>query len=104
MERHILKERTSSCPISSSGSQEVPTLAPLCKPYRHRRPNSLISCVSLARLSILGTGFPFGYTPVGPDNPDTLPSPNQNVTAGQSTRGNKEQTENSCHMLYNTIE
>ena len=40
MERHILREGTSSCPISSSGSQGVPTLAPPCKPYRQRRPNA----------------------------------------------------------------
>ena len=40
MERHILREMTSSCPISSSRSQEVPMLAPPCKPYRQRRPNA----------------------------------------------------------------
>ena len=40
-ERHILKEGTSSCPISSSWSQGVPTLAPSCKPYPQRRPRRL---------------------------------------------------------------
>ena len=34
--RHILTEETSSCPIPSSGSQGVPTLAPPCKPCRQR--------------------------------------------------------------------
>ena len=40
-------------PKSFSGSQGVPTLASPCKPYRQRRPNPLIGCVSLARLQIL---------------------------------------------------
>ena len=35
----ILREVTSSCPISSSWSQLVLKLAPPCKPYRQRRPN-----------------------------------------------------------------
>ena len=34
MERHILREETSSCPISSSESLRVPALAPPCKPRR----------------------------------------------------------------------
>ena len=38
--RDILREGTSSCPISSSWSQGMPTLAPACKPYRQRRPNA----------------------------------------------------------------
>ena len=40
MERHILRKGTSSCPISSSGSQGAPTFAPPCKLYRQRRPNA----------------------------------------------------------------
>ena len=40
MERHILKEGTSSCPISSSWGQGVPKLAPPYKPYRQRRDNA----------------------------------------------------------------
>ena len=40
MERHILREGTSSSPISSSWSQGVPKLAPHCKLYRQRWSNS----------------------------------------------------------------
>ena len=40
MERHILREGISSCPISSSWSSGVPTLAPPYKTYRQRRPNA----------------------------------------------------------------
>ena len=40
MERHLLREGTSSCRISSSWSQRRLTLAPPCKPYRQRRPNA----------------------------------------------------------------
>ena len=36
MERHINREGT-SCPIPSTGSQGVPTLAPACKLYCQRR-------------------------------------------------------------------
>ena len=45
MERHILRERTYSSPISSSWSQGVPTLAPSCKPYHQRRHQCLWSAV-----------------------------------------------------------
>ena len=85
MERHIHRDGTSSCPISSSWSQGVPTLALLCKPYHQRRPIAS-GCVSLARLSILCllsksdhvvliTWSPSGYTAVGTDCQDVLPSP-----------------------------
>ena len=40
MERHILREGTSSCPISSSQSQGVPMLAPPHQPYCQRWPNA----------------------------------------------------------------
>ena len=93
MGRHILRDEASSCPISSSESQKVPTLAPPCKPYRQRRPNPLIGCVSLARLSILCTlsnsdrvvitWSPSSYTPVGPDCPDALSSPYLLITTWQ---------------------
>ena len=78
MERHILREGTSSCLISSSGSQGVSTLAPPCKRYRQKRPNPLIGWVCLVRIPILCTlsksdcvvlitWSPFGYTHFGPD-------------------------------------
>ena len=38
--RDIFREGSSSCPISSSWSQKVPTLAPPCKPYHQRWPNA----------------------------------------------------------------
>ena len=47
IERHILKKGTSSCPISSSGSQGVPMLASPCKPYPQRRPGHLWSAAYL---------------------------------------------------------
>ena len=63
----------------------VPTLAPPVKPYHQRRSNSLIGCVSLARLPILCTlsksdhvvitWSPYSFTPVGPACTDMLPSP-----------------------------
>ena len=40
MERHILREGTSSCSISSSWSHGVPTLAPPCNLYSQRGPNA----------------------------------------------------------------
>ena len=43
MQTNILREGTSSCPISSSGSEGVPTLSPPCTPYRQRRPRRLWS-------------------------------------------------------------
>ena len=39
VEGHILREGT-YCPIPSSGSQGLPTLAPPCQSYRQRRPNT----------------------------------------------------------------
>ena len=85
MERHILREGTSSCPISSSRSPGVPPLAPTCKPCCQRWPNPLLGYVSLAPLAILWTLSKSDrgvimwslsdYTPVGPDCPDALSSP-----------------------------
>ena len=96
MERHILREGTSSCPISSSWSQGVPTLASPCEQYCQRRLTLLIGCVSLARLSILTglsvkisprdfhiTWSPSGYTPLRPAYPDALSSPCLLITTWQ---------------------
>ena len=81
MERHVLRERTSSCPIPSSVS-----------PLQAETP--LIGSVSLARLSILCTlsksyrvvlitWSPSGYTPVGPGCHDALLSPCLLITTWQ---------------------
>ena len=40
MERHILREGTSFCAMSSSWSQGVAVVAPPCKPYPQRRPKT----------------------------------------------------------------
>ena len=87
MERHILRERTSSCPISSSWSKAVQTLVP------PPTASLMIGCVSLARLSILPvsiwpcgshiTWSPSGYTPARPAYPDALPSPCLLITTWQ---------------------
>ena len=84
MERHILREGTSSCPVSSSGSQRWPTLAPTFKTYRQRRLNvsdrlrvpgsthdSLHSVSTWPCCSHI-TWSPSGYTLVGPDCPDAF--------------------------------
>ena len=55
MERHVLREGTTSCPIASSGSQEVPTLAPLASRIVRDNLAPLIGCMSLAQLPILST-------------------------------------------------
>ena len=119
MERHILKERTSSCPISSSWSQWVPTLAPPCKPYRQKRPNASdqlripgptfgsdwTDCLNLTtwfsyhvvsfRLHICSTGL-LRRTAIHLFT-------HHNVTACQSIQGQQEQTPNPCQQaLYNT--
>ena len=119
MERHILREGTSSCPISSSWSQGVPTLAPPCKPNRHRRPNASdplhipgstldskwTDCLNLTtwfsyhvvsfRLHTCSTGLPRCTT--------TPLFTNHIVTACQSTRGHQERTPNPCQQsLYNS--
>ena len=76
VERHILRERI-LLPISSSGSQEVPTLAPPCKLVWHasgrlRVPHSLaILCTqSKSDHVVLITWSPSGYPPVPPECPD----------------------------------
>ena len=108
MERHIFREGTSSCLISSSGSQGGPTLVPPCKPYRQRSP--LISCVSLAGLLILCILFksnnvvitwsPSGYTPVVPDCPDVLSSPCLLITTWQLVKSHGvTRTEPKIHAI-----
>ena len=100
MERHILREGTSSCPISFSGSQWVPTLAPPLQAISSETSETpLIGCMSLAWLSILCTlsksdcvditWSPSGYTPVGPDCPDALPSPCLLITIWQLVKAHE---------------
>ena len=83
MERHILREGTSSCSVYSSNSQGVPTLAPPCNPCRQRGLRRLwpAACPWLDSDSlppsksdhvVLITWSPSGYTPVVPDCPDVL--------------------------------
>ena len=82
MKRHILREGTSSYPISSSWSQGVPTLAPPCKPFHQRRLNAfdrlrvlgLILDSDCLKISLCGshiTWFPSGYTPAQPAYPES---------------------------------
>ena len=87
MERHILREWTSSCLISSSWSQGVPTFSPPCKPYRQRWPNTSdrlrisrstlysdwTDCLKISTWGSHITWSPSGYTPAWPANPDALP-------------------------------
>ena len=89
MERHILRQETSSCPITSSWNQWVPTLTHPCKPYlqwRQRRPWSaaypwldyrfwLDSLSKSDRMVLISRGLPSGYTPARQAYPDALPSP-----------------------------
>ena len=64
-----------------------PTLAPSCKPYRQRRPRRLCSTPDSLPLSKSDRGVitwsPSGYTPVGPDCSDALPSPCLLITTWQ---------------------
>ena len=106
--RHILREETSSCPISSSRSEGVAMLSPPCKPYRQRRPRRLWSAAYL-RLDSRFSGFCqnltawFSYHMVSfrLHTSSTGLFTNHNVTACQSTRGHLERTENPCHMFFN---
>ena len=120
MERHILREGSSSCPIFSSLSQGVPTFAPPCKPYRQRRPRRLwslrISGSTLdsdwtdslnltAWFSYHVVSFRFHTCSTGLPRRTAIPLfTNHNVTAGQSTRGQQERDPNPCQRsLYNII-
>ena len=112
MERQKLRERTSSCPRSSSWSQGVPTLAAPCKLYRQRPPNasdrssipgSILDsdwpdCLNLTawfsyhvvplRLHTCSTGLPWRTA---------IPLfTNHNVTACQSKRDHQERPQNPC--------
>ena len=116
MERHMLREETSSCPISSSWSQGVPTLAPPCKAYCHRWPNAS-DWLRIPRLTLdsdwtLNLTAWFSYHLVSfrlhtcsTDLPWRTAFPlftNHNVTACQSTLGHQEWTQNPCQQsLYN---
>ena len=118
MERHILREETSSSPKSSSCSQGVPTFAPPWKSYRQRRPNASdrlhisgstpesdwSDCLILTawfsyhvvslRLQTCSTGLPRGTA--------HFLFTNHNVTACQSTQGHQERIQNPYQQsLYN---
>ena len=108
VERHILRERTSSSNIFF----QEPGGANACTPLqaRQRRLWSTASppldCDSLPLSKsdrvVLITWSPSGYTPVVLECPDrAVLFTNHNVTACQSTRGHSERTENPWHMLYN---
>ena len=113
-----LETGTSSCPISSSWSQGVPTLAPPCKPYRQRRPNSSDQlCIPRSTLDSdwtlnLTAWFSYHVVPfrlltcsTGLPRRTAIPLfTNHNVTACQSTWDHLERTQNSCQQsLYNTF-
>ena len=106
MERHILREGTSSHIFFRD-----PGSANACTPLQAETP--LIGRVSLARLRfsalcksgcvVLIMSSPSGYTSVRPECPDVIfQFTNQNVTACQSIWGHLERSENPCHKLYNT--
>ena len=113
VERHIYSEIGLLLPISPSGSQGVPMLAPPCKLVRDSsarlrvpRSTAILYILSKSYRVVLITQSPSGYTPVVPKCPDCAVIflfTNQNVTACQSTRGHLERTENPCYMLYNKM-
>ena len=115
MERHIPREGTSSCPIFSSGTQGVPTLAPHWKPYRQRRPKRVCSaaypwfdsrfsghCLNLTvRFSYHVVPFWLHTCSTGLPGRTAIPLfTNHNVTASQSTRCHQERTQNPCHNSH----
>ena len=69
MERHILREGTSSCSIRSSGSRLVRDTS-----ARLRVPSSAPDSLSLSKSDhvVPITWSPSGYTPVGPECPAML--------------------------------
>ena len=119
--RDIYSEGPSSCPISSSWSQGVPTLAPPCKPYHQRWPNasdqmrsphSTLDSHWTQKLSKNLTAW-FSYQVVSFQLHTCSTSQlwhtaislftNHNMTASQSTWGHQEQNQNPCQQsLYNT--
>ena len=96
MQRHLLREGTSSWPISSSESDVR---------------DALFGCVSLAWLSVLCnlsrsdhmvliTCFPSGYTPVGTDCPDALSSPCLLIPTWQLDKTNRvTRNEPKIHVI-----
>ena len=108
--RDIYSESGLLLPISSSGSQGVPTLEPPCKLVRVAsdwlrvpRSTAILYTQSKSDLVVLITWYPSGYTAVVLECPDCAVIflfTNQNVTA--CARGHQEWTENPCHKLYNT--
>ena len=115
MERHILREGTSSCPIFSSWSPGVPMLAPPCKPYCQRRPNTSdrlhipgstlnSDCLKLtAWFSYHVVSFRLHTCSTSLPRHTAIPLfTNHNVTACQSTWSHQEWTQNPCQQsLYN---
>ena len=119
MERHIFREGTSSCPISSSWSQGVKTVGLPCKPYSQRRPDAsdrlripgltldsdLTASLNLAAwFSYHVVSFRLHTRSAGLPRRTAIPLfTNHNVTACQSTRGHQERAQNPCQQsLYNT--
>ena len=109
VERHILRERTSSSHILF----QEPGGANACTPLQARQRRLLFGCVSFARLPFsalcLNLTAWFSSRDLLPVTHLLYPSAliallftNHNVTACQSTRGHQERTKNPCHMLYNT--
>ena len=117
MERHMLRERPFSCPISSSGARECQRLHPLASRIIRDDLTPLIGCLSLTWLdsdwtdSLQLTAW-FSYHVVSfrlhtsstglPRFTDMPLFTNHNVTACQRTRGHQEWTQNPCQQsLYN---
>ena len=108
VERHILRNRTSSFHIffQESGGTNA------CTPLQARQRRPLIGCMSFSRLrfSELCLNLTAWFSSrdllsvthlLYPSALIVLLFSNHNVTACQSTRGHQERTKNPCHMLYN---
>ena len=93
----IYSERGLLLPISSSGSQGVPTLAPPCNLVRDASARLRVPCSTAILCTqsksdrvVLITWSPSGYIPVVPECPDRVVISlftHHSVTARQSTRG-----------------
>ena len=113
-ERHIFRGRTSSCSISSSCGQGVPTLAPPCKLVRDpsdrlRVPRSTAILCSLSksdRVVLITPSSPSGYTPVRPECPDTPSSSCLLIKMWQLTKAHRvTRNQPKIHVIcYITIQ
>ena len=108
VERHILREGTSSSHIFYRESGGANTWTPFQVRQRHLWSAACpmldwfsALCLNLPHM-VLITWSPSGYTTVVPDYSDHAVSfTNHNVTACQSTWGHKERAKNPWHILYN---